>query len=243
MNELPQTASSGIFPTTLWTQIIAGVRKEDEDAAVEALQKFCLSYRQAIFNFFRRHRCSPDAAEEYTAKFFETQIHERWGSRKGFLFTVKRQEQKKFRGFLCAVLWNFLRDQWKAEGAAKRGGGLEFSSIEGMDLPDGDVSENVPETFVCEFDRILALEIIGHAAGDSGRSKYLIGHLRGDITQEEAAVELGMTPNAFKQAYSRFRENLRHNLLKEVRKLVGPDEKEVKEEIKYLMSLFSKSPA
>ena len=93
-------------------------------------------------------------------------------------------------------------------------------------------------TFGRDLDRELALEIIRNAAARSRHSKHHEAHLRGEMTQAEAARELGMKERAFKAAHHRFRERLSRDIWEEVSKLVGPDQAESSfGNTGYLMSL------
>jgi hypothetical protein len=116
---------------------------------------------------------------------------------------------------------------------------VEKISLSDPDFPVEEICGVSYETFGRDFDRELALEIIRKAAAHSRHSKYHEAHLRGEMTQAEAARELGMKENAFKVAHHRFRERLSRDIWAEVSKLVGPDEAEVRAEIAYLMSLFA----
>lgn len=232
------TVSSNCFPPTLWTQLISIIQKGGEAAAWQALGEFCESYRPAIRNFFRRHGSGPDDADDLTQKFFQTRIVGRWEAQDGFLHKAKRLPQTRFRSFLAQVLWRFLQDEWKSRKTARSGGGVVPIPLEDVEMT-GEVAEGEAyKKFGKEFDRVFALEILHRAAGRSGRSRYLLAHLRGEMSQEEAARRLGLSVNAFKQAYLRFRERLARELREEVAKLAGPDEKEIRAELKYLMSLF-----
>ena len=94
-----------------------------------------------------------------------------------------------------------------------------------------------------ECDRIFAVEIIQRAAERSPHSKYLVAHLKGEVSQKDAGKELGLSEEAFKAAYNRFKDRVALNLRDEVSKLVGPDEKEIRAEIEYLIRLFGEGPA
>lgn len=82
------------------------------------------------------------------------------------------------------------------------------------------------------------MAIIEKAAARSTHSKCLMDHLRGVISQQEAADALGLSKESFKVAYHRFRQRLAKTLQEEVRIVVGPDENDIREEISYLMSVF-----
>ena len=242
MSDSKAMPTSGCFPTTEWTRVITVIQQGDESAAFKALGEFCERYRPAIRNFFRRRGCSEDQAEDYTQAFFETRIVTRWAKRDGPLHIVQRDGQGLFRCFLCHVLWRFLQDEWKKQLAARAGGGVTHVPLDDLQLAEGDGEQEGFNKFGREFDREFAREIIRKAAERSRHSQYLLAHLRGEMSQEEAAGHLGLTANAFKQAYHRFRQRLAQDLWEEVSKLAGPGEKEIRAEIRYLMSLFAESP-
>ena len=233
--------SSGLFPATQWTQVIEVIQQGADEAAWAALGEFCEQYRPAIYGFFRRRGCTHEQAEEYTQEFFLTRIHARWDAGEGFLFKAKRDQRRRFRAFLCHVLWAFLKDQWKAGQALKAGGRTTHVPLDGFEFPDVEGESRALAEISTDLDRAVGLEILKKAAGDSTRSKYLLQHFQGTLSQAEAAAELGMKENAFKQAYDRFKKSLRANLRQEVSKLVGPDPKDIDDEIRYLMSVFARS--
>ena len=156
-------------------------------------------------------------------------------------FSIRRNGGRpaKFRGFLCHVLWLHLQDEWRRTSAVTSGGRVEKISLSDPEFPVEEIIGVSYENFGREFDRELALEIIRKAAARSRHSKYHEAHLRGEMTQAEAACELGMKENAFKVAHHRFRERLARDIWAEVSRLVGPDESEIRAEMAYLMSLFA----
>jgi DNA-directed RNA polymerase specialized sigma24 family protein len=243
MRKLEPAPASSCFPTTQWTQLIGVMQQGDDQTAWRALVQFCELYRPAIHNFFRRRGCSLEESDDHTQAFFASRILQGWDRREGFLHTAQRGGSVRFRSFLSHVLWRFLQDEWKRRATQKAGAGVVHVPLEGLELADDRADTEAFRSFGREFDRLFALEIIRKAAERSRHSKHLLAHLRGELTQEEGARELGLTPNAFKQAYHRFRQRLALDLWEEVSKLAGPDEKEIRSEIEYLMSLFSGSIA
>jgi DNA-directed RNA polymerase specialized sigma24 family protein len=243
MGEINQVSTRGGFPTTDWTQIIIVMQEGRADEAYAALVKFCDRYRPAIHGFFRRRGCSHDAAEDLTHSFFESRILTDWDGRTGFLHTAERTGHKRFRNFLAHVLCRFLQDANKKQLTAKRGGTIPHVSLDNPDSGAEHLRTEPSAELGRAVDREIALEIIKHAAGRSSHSKYLIAHLKGEITQKEAADALDLTEEAFKAAYFRFRKRLALDLWDEVAKLAGPDENEIRAEILYLMSLFAEPDA
>jgi DNA-directed RNA polymerase specialized sigma24 family protein len=229
---------SEAFPTTQWTQIIAVMQHGTEAAARQALEAFCEQYRPAIHSFFLRRGCTPENAGDYTQDFFVTRILVPWDERNGFLHQARRSEQGRFRSFLCWMLWNFLRDQFK-KGGLRGGARIMHIPLEDWLPFEAGADEKDFARFGREFDRIFALEIIRKATDQSRHSHYLMAHLRGEMTQAAAAESLGITEGAFKLAYFRFRKRLAKNLWEEVGKLAGPNEADIRAEIQHLMSLFA----
>jgi len=235
--------SSGCFPTTQWTQIIAVIQQGDEDSAWNALAGFCQRYRPAIVRFFQRRGLPPELAEEYTQGFFTQRILLPQQERKGFLFAAEKQDGRKFRSFLSWTLWNFLNDQRRLMLSEKAGGKAPHIPLDDF-WPIEEASDHkVDARFGRDFDRAFALELIQKATERSKHSEYFEKHLRGEISQQAAAEILGVTENAFKQAFHRFRKRLAQGLWDEVVQLVGPNEDDIREEIRYLMSLFAEASA
>ena len=236
----PSTALASCFPATQWTQVIAVIQQGDQASAWRALEDFCERYRPAVCNFFLRRGCTPEQAEDYTQAFFASRIVARWETRDGFLHAARRAACGKFRSFLAHVLWRFLQDEWKRQSSARAGGKTRLVPLE---IAESLAAPGSRDEFGREFDRTFSLELIRKAAARSGHSRHLQAHLRGEISQQQAARELGLSENAFRQAYHRFRERLARDLWDEVSQLVGPDEQDIRAEIAYLVSLFGDSRA
>jgi DNA-directed RNA polymerase specialized sigma24 family protein len=236
----PETYS-GCFPPTLWTQILEPIQRGDDAAAQKALVEFCQRYRQAVYEFIRRRGCGHEDAEDLTQSFFQSRVLLNWDEHKGFLHTAERREGKRFRSFLCYVVCRFLQEKYRETRTAKRGGGAVHLPLEEMDWSELAAEGESYKRFGREFDRVFAWEIIHKATQRSPHSQQMQAHLRRDISQAQAALELGMTENAFKQAYSRFRDRFKEDIYEEVAKVAGPDPGDVQAEIKYLISLFQES--
>jgi DNA-directed RNA polymerase specialized sigma24 family protein len=175
-------------------------------------------------------------------QFFLSRILRPNDEGKGLLHTARRSKGK-FRSFLCDVLWKFLKDQWNATRTARRGGGAVHIPLEDLALAEERSAGDGFKEFGSRLDRELGLHIIQRAADRSKHSKYLLAHFSGEMSQQEAANQLRLSVGAFKRAYHDFRKRLAHDLCDEVAKMVGPDEKEIRAEIAYLMSLFEQCPA
>ena len=92
------------------------------------------------------------------------------------------------------------------------------------------------------IDYELALNLVRTAASQSTDCSFHLLHAQGKISQAEAAKQCGITEDAFKQSYQRFKEKFNRYLRVEVAKLVGPDKVEIRTELSYLMSLSIGNP-
>lgn len=136
------------------------------------------------------------------------------------------------------MLWLHLNDERRKQCAVTGGGQVEKVSLSDPDYAGEEIGGVSYVAFGREFDRELALEIIRKASARSQHSKYHEAHLRGEMSQAEAARELGMQEATFRVAHHRFRKRLLENVRAEVSRLVGPDEHEIQAETAYLLSLF-----
>ena len=239
MNKQKAEPSAGLYPTTQWTQIIGVIQKGDDAAAHRALAEFCGQYRPAILSFFQQRGCEIHEAEDYTQEFFEARILQPWDKRDGFLHEAERRPSGKFRGFLSTYLWWFIKDKWKERNNQRSGGGSAHVPVDDLEISNEASEQEAFEKFGRQFDRVFALALIQKVAAGSSRSKFLLAHLRGEMTQKEAADKLGISETAFKRAFALFRERFRHDLWEEVSKLVQADHQDIQDEIRYLMSLFA----
>lgn len=238
MSQSSDDSKSGAFPTTQWTLILDQIQKGDEAAAWQALGQFCELYRPAVYNFFRRRGCEHQLAEDHAQEFFTTRIHKRWSDREGFLFSAQRRPQSRFRVFLATVLRAFLIDKWRVK-PKPHDHAADADVISQLEaLPDPNAAG-----FEKEFDRAFALETIHRAIAAAKASPYHVAHLKGEMSQAEAAAALGISSATFRVSYLRFRARLKEELWALVSKLIearGQD-KEVEAEIRYLMSLFARA--
>src|SRR6185312_15214401 len=102
--------------------------------AAEALEKLCRAYWYPLYVFVRRQGNNPEDAQDLTQEFFSRLLE------KNHLAKADR-ERGKFRTFLLRSLKNFMVNEWKRAGRLKRGGGLEFLSIEANDAEDRYAAE------------------------------------------------------------------------------------------------------
>lgn len=219
----------------------------DAPEARAALGELCEAYWTPVFRFLRREGRDDDQSRELTQEFVERLL-----SRGG----VENADPAKgrFRSYLLGALKHFLAERRRDAGRLKRGGGAELVSIEpggsetspGLPIPDGAAS--VPDTY---FDRQWALAVMDRGLTkvqasftESGKEKqfeqlkpWLIGETE-NLSQAEAAAELGMTTGALKVAIHRLRKSFGEAVEAEIAQTVD-DPEAVKEELRYLIEVLS----
>lgn len=227
------------IPTTQWTAIIAVIQDgagRDSEAAQEALDRFCHHYYSVVKQFFIHRQCDEQEAQDFTQEFFAGKVCSTFEAGEGFLFKVKRHPDFLFRSYLFKVLWGVFLDKRRVSGRA--GGKAVHQSIEETDIPamDGPMGR--------EFDRAFALDLLHKAVGHDTRALVLLGYLRNSQVPEEsartaAARELGLSAKTFKVALHRFYQKLGQLLRQAVSAYAGPEEADIKNEIRHLMKCLA----
>ena len=235
----------GAFDTTRWTMVMRA--RGDAPEARAALGELCETYWTPVFRFLCREGRGEDESRELTQEFFARLLA-------GSGVEKAEPEKGRFRSYLLGALKHFLAARKRNEGRQKRGGGADFESIEsggtgtspGMQIPDpvGMVSD-------AWFDRGWALAVMENAltsiqtcleeAGKGKQFEVLKPWLMGDmenLSQTDAAKELGLTTGAVKVAIHRLRKQFRDAVETEIAQTVSsPDE--IEEELRYLIEVLS----
>jgi RNA polymerase sigma factor (sigma-70 family) len=237
MSDSVEPEPSRCFATTKWTVVIQVIQQGADPQAAAALEQFCRQYRGAIYNFIHRRGYSHERAEDLTHEFLETRILEKWSLRDSFLHRAQR-DQGRFRSFLSHVLIRFLQDKSRSGRAITTGGQVEHVSTESMaetgQILPGAVEADPSRGFDVEFARTI-LEL---ATKNLRNSDHHLAVLMSKKPQPAVAEELGMSDATFRVNHLRFRQRLAEAIRLEIRNVVGDDENDVNEEIRYLMSLF-----
>ncbi len=160
----------------------------------------------------------------------------------GFIYIADRREQAKFRSFLAHTMWWFLKDTTKGDVARHVVGKENSKSLEELREHGIEISDSAEQAFGQVLDQQFARRVFALACERIRYSKQLEDHLRGRISQKLAAEQLGLSENAFKQSYLRFRRRLAAALHEELTNIVGPNETEVEAELNYLMNILEKQP-
>jgi RNA polymerase sigma factor (sigma-70 family) len=116
------TDGLGQFHTTCWSAVLLSAQSQAPGSQA-ALAELCRTYWYPMYSFIRRRGFSPEDAQDLTQGFF---LH---------LLDHKALSQVspfkgKFRSFLLASLQNYLSDEADRARCLKRGGKVEFVSLD-----------------------------------------------------------------------------------------------------------------
>jgi RNA polymerase sigma factor (sigma-70 family) len=228
------------FVTTQWTRVLQA--RGDSPEAKAALSDLCEAYYAPAFAFIRRNAPDEDSARDLTQEFF-ARLLARQGI--GGVDPVRG----RFRSFLLGAVKHFLADRRDHASRLKRGGGQPLDSIDpGTDTSPGlqvaDPNATSPDR---DFDRKWALTLLElglaslaadqQSAGKAGQFETLKPWLTGDtenISQADAACQLGLNENAVKVAIHRLRRRFREIIKNEIGQTLT-DRTQVDEELHYLL--------
>ena len=237
-------APSGAFATTHWSVVLAAADQERPEAA-EALETLCRTYWYPLYAYVRRRGYGHEDAQDLTQGFF-LQLLERQS------FARVDRSKGRFRSFLLGGLNYFLLNLIEHARAQKRGGGQPLLWFDAQTAEERyhrePVDERSPEKLferrwaLTLLDRVLArLETEFQEAGKAELFErlrsFLIGE-QGETTYARAAVEVGMTGEAFKKAVQRLRHRYYALFRQEIAHTVA-DPAEVEDEMRHLCAVLA----
>jgi RNA polymerase sigma factor (sigma-70 family) len=230
------------FATTHWSVVLEA--QGESPAAQEALEKLCRTYWRPIFAFLRRQGLPPEEAEDITQGFFAQLLERR-------KFSALRKEKGRLRSFLLGALKYFVADEQRRAMAIKRGKGQrlipleEFRACERIDMELSD-----PMTAEMIYERRWALTVLERVlsrlkdeyvvAGNAAlfdSLKQLLPDEPGSPSQAEIAAQLGMTENALRQAFYRFRQRYQSLLREEIAHTVATPG-DIEDELRHLIAVI-----
>ncbi len=238
----PPAENSGLFPDTMWSMIQAA---KEETEALTGLERLAQAYWRPLYVFARQRGASHDVASDEVQGFFEHLLS------RDMLKNVQRGEVR-FRSFLLRCFTNWLINEHHRNGAAKRGGGAAFLSIDEMDSQVDEpalIEGKSPDT---AYDHGWARALVDQAMKRLEKEleqrenrEFLLELRRRNFATsragpdwEEMALRHGMTHGAVRKAATDQRRRFGVLLRTEVRNIVSKDE-EVDDELRYLISLLS----
>jgi RNA polymerase sigma-70 factor (ECF subfamily) len=230
------------FATTHWSVVLEA--QGESAAAQEALEKLCRTYWRPIFAFLRRQGNPPEQAEDITQGFF-AQLLER-----GSLDAV-RKEKGRLRSYLLGALKYFVTDEHRRAMAVKRGRGQQLIPLEELRADDRiEIEPADPVTAEMIYERRWALTMLErvlsrlkdeYRAADNAALfaslKELLPDEPGSPSQAEIAARLGMTENAVRQAFYRFRQRYQAILREEIANTVATPG-DVEDELRHLITVL-----
>jgi RNA polymerase sigma-70 factor (ECF subfamily) len=210
-----------------------------------ALEKLCHTYWHPLYIFVRRRGYEPHDAQDLTQEFFARLLQ------KNYLHAVDRTKGK-FRSFLLAALEHFLANEWRNAHAQKRGGQVNFFSLdddsaEQQFLQVASAGLSPEQHYQREWATTLLERALGRLRADfveSGKllqfdelKIYLTGE-KGGTSYAALAPKLGMTEAGLKMAVHRMRQRYGELLREEIANTVSSPA-EVEQELGALFNALS----
>jgi RNA polymerase sigma factor (sigma-70 family) len=231
-----------IFSTTNWSVVLQA--QGQSPAAKEALEKLCRTYWRPVYSFVRREGTGHEEAEDLTQAFFALLLQRR-------NFDDVRKEKGRLRSYLLTSLKHFLVSQHRRAVTVKRGKGQqpvpleELAAIGRADIEPADhlSADRIYErrwalTLMDQVLRRLKDEYYtaGNAALFDSLKQLLPDELRAP-SRAEIALQLGMTDNALRQAFHRFRQRYQLLLREEIGHTVAVAS-DVEDELRHLINVL-----
>src|SRR4029077_13290128 len=233
--------SPGIFATTHWSVVLEA--QGESPAAQKALEKLCRTYWRPIYGYVRRHGVGTEDAEDLTQGFFALLLERK------DLSSV-RKEKGRLRSYLLASVKHFLADESRHAMALKRGKGqrlILFDDIQEGERIDVERSDRFTGDEI--YERRWAFTVLEQVMARLRDEYRSAGNLRffdqlkkmlmdepERLSQAEVASEFGMTENAVKQAFYRFRQRYQTLLREEIAHTVAMPG-DIEDELRHLIAV------
>jgi len=230
------------FTTTHWSVVLEA--QGESPAAQEALEKLCRTYWRPIYAFLRRQGFRPEEAEDITQGFFAQLLERR-------KFSALRKEKGRLRSYLLGALKYFVADEQRRAMAIKRGKGQRLIPLEELRADEQiDMEPSDPMTAEMIYERRWALTVLERVlsrlkdeyvtasnAALFDSFKELLPDEPGSPSQAEIATQLGMTENAIRQAFYRFRQRYQSLLREEIANTVATPG-DIEDELRHLIAVL-----
>lgn len=230
------------FATTHWSLVLEA--QGESPAAQRALEILCRTYWRPLYGFIRRQGLAREEAQDLVQEFFAGLLEHR------NLNTVRR-EKGRLRSYLLVSLKRFLASERHRARGVKRyesGPHIPLEELLVSEAADFELAETLSADRLYErrwalavLEQVLArLEDEYRAAGNAALfdrlKEFLVGEQDRPL-QAEIAAHLGMTENAVKQAFHRFRQRYRMLLREEIaHTVIAPGD--VEDELRHLISVL-----
>ena len=233
------------FPETRWSLILDARAKGDEPKARRALEEVCSSYWKPLYAYARMRGNSPLDAEDLTQSFFECLLE-------NDLLASVDSERGRMRTFLLSCFVNHIHNLHRVRTAQKRGGDIQIVSLVGIQEVEREISQTVDRSLTPDqvYDRQCALSLVEEVLQALEEEQVKAG--RGNVyralrplldpcatstvgSQEEIAMELGISHGALRGALMRLRQRFREvTRLLISQTLRSPNERDIDEEVMLL---------
>ena len=230
------------FTTTHWSVVLEA--QGESPAAQEALEKLCRIYWRPVYSFVRRQGNGPEEAEDLTQGFFALLLERRD-------LDAVRKEKGRLRSYLLTAVKHFLASEQRRAMTAKRGKGQRPLPLE--ELTAAERSEIEPADRLSAdrlYERRWALTLMEQVlrrlkneyetAGNAvlfDLLKQLLPDEPGAPSRTEIASQLGITDNALRQAFHRFRQRYQLLLREEISHTVAIAS-DVEDELRHLITVL-----
>ena len=233
------------FATTHWSVVLSA--QGESPAAEEALEKLCRIYWRPLYTFALRQGHDCEEARDSTQGFFQLLLARR------DLETVRR-ERGRLRSYLLVSFKNFLVSERRRAMRIKRGRGQWSIPLEELCATEraDPVFDRLVDSLSADrlYERRWAVTLIEQvlkrlkeeyrATGNTrlfDSLKLLLPDEAGAPSRPEIAAKLGMTDNALRQAFHRFRHRYQLLLREEIGHTVA-DPGEIEDELRHLIAVL-----
>ena len=216
----------------------------ESPTAQKALEILCQTYWRPLYGFARRQGLGREEAQDLVQDFLARLLEHR------NLDTVRR-EKGRLRSYLLVSLKRFLATERDRASGVKRyesGPHIPLDELLESEAADFELTETWSADRLYERHWALAMleQVLGrldseYRAADNGAlfdklKEFLVGEQSRPL-QAEIATELGMTENAVKQAFHRFRQRYRVLLREEIaHTVIAPGD--IEDELRHLISVL-----
>jgi len=237
-----EDAGPAAFVTTHWSVVMAA--QGESGPAQEALEKLCRIYWRPIYSFIRREGRSVEDAKDLTQSFFARFLERRD-------FDAVRREKGRLRSYLLVSLKHFLANERQRSMTIKRGEGralIPLHELVARERDDAEPSDILTADRIYERRWALTVleQILSRLKEEYQRTENVALFDRFEtvladdsdgISQAQIASEMGMSENAVKQAYHRFRRRYRELLREEIAHTVAVPG-DVEDELRHLVAVL-----
>ncbi len=230
------------FATTHWSVVLTA--QGESPAAREALEKLCRTYWRPVYSFIRRQGSGPEEAEDFTQGFFALLLERRD-------FDAVRREKGRLRSYLLTSVKHFLASARRREMTVKRGKGQRLVPLEELsEIERTQMEPAEPVSADRLYERRWASSLMEQvmrrlkneycAAGNPAlfdSLKQLLPDEPGAPSRPEIAARLGMTENAVRQSFHRFRHRYQVLLREEISHTVAIAS-DIEDELRHLITVL-----